>query len=91
RQLGVSPGSLEKFGAVSREVALEMARGIRERSGADFGIGLTGIAGPAGGSPAKPVGTVHIALVSAAEEWEQKFFFPFDRQRFKQIAAATAL
>ncbi len=91
RQLGVAPATLDAHGAVSAEVALEMARGIRARSGADFGVGITGIAGPEGGSPEKPVGTVHIAVAHPGGEWEQRFLFPFDRLRFKQLAAAAAL
>ena len=90
-RLGVSPKTLEEHGAVSREVALEMAHGIRKTSGADFGVGITGIAGPSGGGETKPVGTVHVAIAHPDGEWEQKFFFPFDRPRFKQITAASAL
>lgn len=90
-RLGVSAHTLKEHGAVSREVALEMAHGIRRSSGSDFGIGVTGVAGPSGGSESKPVGTVHIAVAHPEGEWEQKFFFPFDRSRFKQITAATAL
>lgn len=90
-RLGVLKETLDAHGAVSREVALEMAHGIRKTSGADIGIGITGIAGPSGGSETKPVGTVHIAVAHPDGEWEQKFFFPFDRSRFKQITAAAAL
>ncbi|HKY62538.1 MAG TPA: competence/damage-inducible protein A [bacterium] len=90
-RLGVFKKTLDAHGAVSSEVALEMARGIRRTSGADFGIGITGIAGPSGGSETKPVGTVHIAVAHPEGQWEQKFFFPFDRLRFKQITAAAAL
>lgn len=60
--LHVSPGTLRKYGAVSAQTAEEMARGIRELAKADFGIGITGIAGPDGGSPQKPLGLVYIAL-----------------------------
>ncbi|MGB0954303.1 MAG: CinA family nicotinamide mononucleotide deamidase-related protein [Planctomycetota bacterium] len=62
-QLGVPEGVLEAVGAVSKEVALAMAEGARRHSGSDWGIGITGIAGPGGGTEEKPVGTVYLALV----------------------------
>ncbi len=89
--LGVQSETLESYGAVSAQTALEMARGIVERSQAEFGIGVTGIAGPGGGTPDKPVGTVHIAVKHLGGEWEHAYRFPFGRERFKQVAAATAL
>src|SRR5437763_7475157 len=64
RALGVCQASIEKFGAVSEQVATEMAQGIRERTGARHAIATTGIAGPSGGSAGKPVGTVFVALSS---------------------------
>lgn len=62
-ELGVSHDTLSKYGAVSRETALEMAEGVRRVSGSDIGISVTGIAGPGGGTPEKPVGLVYIGFV----------------------------
>ncbi len=91
RALGVSRESIEKFGAVSEQVATEMAEGLRARTGARHGITTTGIAGPTGGSPEKPVGTAFIGLSSESQavQWE-KFFFPSDRETFKQLVAQRA-
>ncbi len=89
--LGVKAATLKTDGAVSAQTALEMARGIRDRAKADFGVGITGIAGPSGGSEGKPAGTVHISIVHPGGEWEHGYLFPFGRARFKQLAAATAL
>lgn len=91
KELGVPEEILKASGAVSAETALAMARGIRRRSGSDFGIALTGIAGPAGGTAEKPVGTVHIAVAHPGGEWERRYYFPFGRRRFKQLAVAAAL
>ena len=66
RLLGVSWGTLEKYGAVSQETAIEMARGVRLALAADVGLSITGIAGPGGGTPEKPVGTVWIGLSSTS-------------------------
>lgn len=62
--LKVSWNSLDKYGAVSEQVAVEMAKGVKELAGADIGISTTGIAGPTGGTEEKPVGRVHIAAVT---------------------------
>ena len=61
KMLGVRHETLEAYGAVSPETAAEMARGVRKAAGADFGVGITGIAGPGGGTPEKPVGLVYLA------------------------------
>ena len=92
RTLAVSSESLEKFGAVSEQVASQMAEGVRTRTGATHGIATSGIAGPGGGNEEKPVGTVFIGLSSEndAVRWE-KFFFPADRRTFKQLVAQRAL
>lgn len=64
--LGVQLETLEKYGAVSKETVLEMARGIRQTLKAEIGISVSGIAGPGGGTPEKPVGTVWIGLSAAS-------------------------
>ena len=87
----VQSSILVEQGAVSREVAIQMASGIRRQVGADFGIGITGIAGPSGGTAAKPVGTVHVAIASRDEVWDKKFVLPFGRKAFKKVVAAIAL
>ena len=91
RTLGVSCESIEKFGAVSEQVATEMAEGIRIRTGATHGIATTGVAGPSGGSAEKPVGTVFAGLSSENQPARcEKFFFPSDRETFKQLVAQRA-
>ena len=82
---------IEAKGAVSAEVALALAEGIRRRSGALLGLGVTGIAGPAGGSAEKPVGTVHIALATGDGGKERGFHFPGDRERIRWQASQIAL
>ena len=68
-----------------------MARGIRSRAGADIGVGVTGIAGPGGGTAEKPVGTVAIAVVTASEERVRVFRFPGERDQVKFQASQSAL
>jgi nicotinamide-nucleotide amidase len=82
---------IEQHGAVSREVAAAMAEGIRKRCLASYGVGITGVAGPTGGTEQKPVGLVYIAL--AGEEGTQvvERNFPGDRQRIRQFATQQAL
>ena len=70
--LSVSHETLERFGAVSEETAREMAEGIVRRSGSDLGVGITGIAGPDGGTAEKPVGLIYIALSDGERTWVTK-------------------
>jgi nicotinamide-nucleotide amidase len=91
RSLGVSRASIKNFGAVSGQVATEMAEGLRTRTGATHGIATTGIAGPTGGSEEKPVGTAFIGLSLESQPVKcEKFFFPSDRETFKQLVAQRA-
>lgn len=90
QELGVSAESLEKYGAVSEEVALQMASGIREKLSATVGVSVTGIAGPGGGTPQKPVGLVWIA-VHALEAKARRFHVGGDRTEIRQRAAQAAL
>jgi nicotinamide-nucleotide amidase len=78
-------------GAVSAEVAEKMAEGVRRVSNTTLGLGITGIAGPEGGSEAKPVGTVFIALASPEGTFSQRYQFDGDRKRIKTLAAYTAI
>jgi nicotinamide-nucleotide amidase len=89
--LGVPELLLQQHGAVSREVAETMAAGIRLRSGADIGLGVTGIAGPDGGTIEKPVGTVYIGIATAEGNWVSKFQFKGDRQQVREMTGQTGL
>jgi nicotinamide-nucleotide amidase len=88
--LGVRAEDLERYGAVSEEVALQMAAGVRERTGADVGVSVTGIAGPGGGTPEKPVGLVWIAIHSSDAK-ARRFHVVGDRAEIRQRAAQAAL
>lgn len=90
-RLGVEAGLVEAHGAVSEEVARAMARRVREVSGATWGLALTGVAGPGGGSAEKPVGTVHIGLSGPTGEHHLTRRFPFDRDRNRVVSAYAAL
>lgn len=86
------PGSIIKTqGAVSRQVACCLAKNVRKLQHADIGIGITGIAGPAGGSKAKSVGLVYIALSSRRKNIYKKFNFPGSRLEIRQQAVNQAL
>lgn len=90
--VGVPRELIETQGAVSSEVARALADGIRKRVGTTLGLGVTGIAGPSGGTPEKPVGLVHIGLADARGPCDKLFRFPpSDRDRIRQFAALSAL
>ena len=91
RMLGVPTAMLEEHGAVSEPVACAMATGVRKLAGATFGIGVTGIAGPGGGSEEKPVGLVYIALADEDNVTARKFIFPGDRQFIRILSVNAAL
>ena len=88
---GIPPLLLEMQGAVSSEVARGLAEGIRSRAGTTIGVGVTGIAGPGGGSAEKPVGTVHVAVATPDATQERQLSLPGDRQRIRWWASQTAL
>ena len=90
-ELGVPADVLAAHGAVSEEVARAMARGARERLGADVAVSVTGIAGPDGGTPEKPVGLVHLAVAGPDGEDAVTTSFPGDRDGIRRRAAVTAL
>ncbi|WP_304083708.1 competence/damage-inducible protein A [Peptostreptococcus stomatis] len=91
RRLGVSPQTLDEFGAVSSQTAEEMAMGIAKTAGADIGLSTTGIAGPGGGSEEKPVGLVYIGLYYKGKVTSIKRVFSGDRRKIRERAARTAL
>ncbi len=89
--LGVSAETLNTVGAVSQEAALEMARGVRRSLQVDVGLSATGIAGPGGGSPDKPVGLVYVGYSSPESDTVRKFVWPHDRLGNKRATADAAL
>jgi len=91
KSLGVRWDTLKAYGAVSRETVLEMARGARTALAADLGIAVSGIAGPGGGMPEKPVGLTWIGLSAPDGEWARVFRFPGDRKQNKASSAEAAL
>ena len=90
-ELGVPAGQIAEYGAVSEQVAESMARGARKRADTDFAIGITGIAGPAGGTEQKPIGLVYISVDSERENQTTRHIFSHDRQAIRLRAAQTAL
>jgi nicotinamide-nucleotide amidase len=89
--LGVSESLIAEHGAVSEPVAREMASGIRALTGSDIGIGVTGIAGPGGGTPTKPVGTVAIAVVTPRDSWVRTVQLVGGREMVKFQSAQAAM
>lgn len=91
RLLGVDKKLIREFGAVSQQVARDMARGVRHRAKSDFGLAVTGIAGPDGGTEEKPVGLVFIALADDAHTEHKRLMIPGDRELVRWRASQAAL
>ncbi|MEW6404195.1 MAG: CinA family protein [Chloroflexota bacterium] len=89
--LGVSWDTLNTKGAVSKETVLEMARGVRNVLSGQIGLSVSGIAGPGGGTPEKPVGTTWLGLVTPQGEWTRHFVWDGDRPKNKALSADAAL
>ena len=89
--LGVRPETLEAHGAVSPETALEMAQGVRALLQTDLAIAITGIAGPGGGTPEKPVGLVYLHLAAEDVDWGEMHVWPYDRIGNKRASVAAAM
>lgn len=89
--LGVSPGTLQTVGAVSEETVRQMVKGVIEKLHVDFAVATSGIMGPDGGTPEKPVGTVWIAAGNKEKTEAVKLFFRFDRERNIELTAHAAL
>ncbi|MCG6982251.1 MAG: CinA family nicotinamide mononucleotide deamidase-related protein [Deltaproteobacteria bacterium] len=90
-QLLISPTLIDRYGAVSSEVAKAMVRGVQQESKADIALSITGIAGPTGGTQETPVGTVYLALLCGKGLYTERLQFGGDRQKVKLAAAYTAL
>jgi nicotinamide-nucleotide amidase len=91
RELGVPADVLAAHGAVSAEAAEAMARGARERLQADVAVAVTGVAGPGGGTPEKPVGLVHLHASGPDGELAREFTYPGDRESVRVRSAVAAL
>jgi nicotinamide-nucleotide amidase len=91
RQLGVREDTLAAAGAVSEETVREMAIGARERFGTSYGVSVSGVAGPDGGTPDKPVGTVWLALASERGVVTRKLAWPGTRDQIRTLSAWWAL
>jgi nicotinamide-nucleotide amidase len=89
--VGVPAAMLAEHGAVSREVAAALADGARSRFGAEIGVGITGIAGPGGGTADKPVGTVHLCLSSPSGLLERSLHLPGSRTAVRERSVTMAM
>ena len=89
--IGVKKATLKRYGAVSEQTALEMARGGRKLLNVEICVSDTGIAGPSGAAPEKPVGLFYLGLATRDESWSEKHIFPGNRSGNKQDAAEAAL
>ncbi len=89
--LEVSWNTLHAHGAVSEETVLEMARGAKKLFGADIAVSVSGVAGPAGGTPEKPVGTTWLGLSTSEGEWSRNFVWDGDREQNKHDSSEAAL
>ena len=91
QQLNVNANIIKNFGAVSGQAVLAMAEGALKKSGADIAVSISGIAGPSGGTPDKPVGTVWIAWATSETHYNQLFHLSGDRKTIREGAIAAAL
>lgn len=91
RLLGVAPETIRQHGAVSEAVAQAMAQGVRQALATEVGISVTGIAGPTGGTPTKPVGTVFLGISTPMGAWVERHLWPHDRAGNKVASARRAL
>jgi PncC family amidohydrolase len=89
--LGVSEATLQEFGAVSEQTAREMALGAQKHARADVSIAVTGIAGPGGGTPEKPVGLVYVACAVKERVWVRRYWFGGDRTKNRENTVTVAL
>ena len=91
KMVGVRRETLDRHGAVSQQTALEMAKGARQVLCADVALAVTGVAGPGGGTPEKPVGLVYIALATSDGEWVEQYHWNGTRRENKERSAEAAL
>ena len=91
KDLGVNEETLKNYGAVSKETAIEMAKGVRESSNTDIGLSVTGIAGPGGGTQEKPVGLVYIAIANKEGAHYNRLNISGDRDKVRKFSALSLI